>query len=100
MAALLRQKDMDISVAHVIETIRLAHATAALRGLPSPSLAEYNEAVTTVMGFGDDVLLSIIREQMIISDRLGSVPDNVPKVPLLSDVERQQKRLRVRLRLV
>lgn len=37
---------------------------------------------------------------MIISDRLGSVPDNVPKVPLLSDVERQQKRLRVRLRLV
>ena len=95
VAALLRQKDMDISVAHVIETIRLAHATAALRGLPSPSLAEYNEAVTTVMGFGDDVLLSIIREQMIISDRLGSVPDNVPKVPLLSDVERQQKRLRV-----
>lgn len=32
---------------------------------------------------------------MIISNRLGSVPDDVPKVPLLVDVEKIQKRLRV-----
>ena len=86
---------MDISVAHVIETVRLAQATAALRNLPYPSLNEYNEAVTTVMGFGDDILLQIIREELIISNRLGSVPDNVPKVPLLVDVEKTQKSLRV-----
>ena len=29
IAALLREKGMDISVAHVIETVRLAQATAA-----------------------------------------------------------------------
>ena len=51
IAALLSKKDMDISVAHVIETVRLAQTTAALRGLPAPTLEEYNEAVTTVMGF-------------------------------------------------
>lgn len=95
IASLLRQKNMDISVAHVIETVRLAQATAALRNLPYPSLNEYNEAVTTVMGFGDDILLQIIREELIISNRLGSVPDNVPKVPLLVDVEKTQKSLRV-----
>lgn len=95
VASLLRQKNMDISVAHVIEAVRLAHATAALRNLPYPSLHEYNEAVTTVMGFGDDILLQIIREELIISNRLGSVPDNVPKVPLLADVEKTQKSLRV-----
>ena len=94
-AALFREKNMDISVAHVIETIRLAQATAALRNLPTPSLAEFNEAITTVMGFGDDILLQIIRESLIISNRLGRVPDNVPKVPLLVDVEKAQKRLRV-----
>lgn len=94
-AALLRKKDMDISVAHVIETIRLAQATAALRNLPSPSLDEFNEAITTVMGFGDDILLQVIKEELIISNRLGSVPDDVPKVPLLVDVEKIQKRLRV-----
>lgn len=95
VATLLRQKNMDISVAHVIETIRLAQATAALRNLPSPSLAEFNEAITTVMGFGDDILLQIIKEELIISNRLGRVPDDVPKVPLLVDVEKTQKRLRV-----
>lgn len=94
-AALLRKKNMDISVAHVIETIRLAQATAALRNLSSPSLDEFNEAITTVMGFGDDILLQIIKEELIISNRLGSVPDDVPKVPLLVDVEKIQKCLRV-----
>lgn len=95
IASLLRQKNMDISVAHVIETVRLAQATAALRNLPYPSLNEYNEAVTTVMGFGDDILLQIIKEELVISNRLGSVPEEVPKVPLLIDVEKTQKRLRV-----
>lgn len=94
-ASLFRKKNMDISVAHVIETVRLAQVTAALRNLPAPSLAEFNEAITTVMGFGDDILLQIIKEELTISDRLGGVPDNVPKVPLLVDVEKTQKRLRV-----
>lgn len=95
VASLFRRKNMDISVAHVIETVRLAQATAALRNLPYPSLNEYNEAVTTVMGFGDDILLEIIREELIIGNRLGSVPEEVPKVPLLVDVEKTQKTLRV-----
>ena len=95
IAALLRKKDMDISVAHVIETVRLAQTTAALRGLPAPTLEEYNEAVTTVMGFGDDMLLQLVRESLIVGNCLGKVPEAVPKVPLLIDVERQQKRLRV-----
>ena len=47
------------------------------------------------MGFGDDILLRLIGESMVVGDRLGHVPDAVPKVPLLIDVERQQKRLRV-----
>ncbi len=95
VATLFLQKNMDISVAHVIETVRLAQATAALRGLSHPSLAEFNEAITTVMGFGDPILLQIIREELIISNRLGRVPDDVPKVPLLVDVEKTQKRLRI-----
>lgn len=94
-AALFRQKNMDISVAHVIETIRLAQATAALRNLPHPSLNEFNEAITSVMGFGDNILLKIIKEELIVSNRLGSVPDDIPKVPLLVDVEKVQKRLRI-----
>lgn len=94
-AQLFREKGMDISVAHVIETVRLARMTAALRNMPAPSLAEFNEAITTVMGFGDDILLQLIKESLIINNRLGQVPDGVSKVPLLTDVEKTQKRLRV-----
>ena len=97
VAALFRTKGMDISVAHVIEAVRLAQVAAALRGLPRPSLEEYNDAVTTVMGFGDPILLQVIREALVISDRMGSVPDDVPKVPLLVDVEKLLKRLRLPL---
>jgi len=78
-----------------IAALLLAQTTAALRGLPAPTLEEYNEAVTTIMGFGDDMLLQLVRESLIVGNRLGKVPEAVPKVPLLIDVERQQKRLRV-----
>ena len=97
VAALFRSRGMDISVAHVIETVRLAQVTAALRGLTRPSLEEYNDAVTTVMGFGDPIVLQIIREALVISDRMGNVPEDVPKVPLLVDVEKLLKRLRLPL---
>lgn len=95
IASLLRKKNMDVSVAHVIETVRLANATAALRGVSRPALSDFNDAVTAVMGFGDDILLQIVREELVISDRMGNVPDNVPKVPLVLDVERQMKKLRI-----
>ncbi|MFO3725761.1 DUF5682 family protein [Butyricimonas muris] len=97
VASLFRSRGMDISVAHVIETVRLAQVMAALRGLSRPSLEEYNDAVTTVMGFGDPIVLQIIREALVISNRMGNVPDDVPKVPLLVDVEKLLKRLRLPL---
>ncbi|MDB5283267.1 MAG: hypothetical protein JWO06_2342 [Bacteroidota bacterium] len=95
VAHMLRTKNMDTSVAHVIESVRLANALAALRNSTRASLDEFNEATTTVMGFGDDILLKLIREELIVSDQLGAVPEDVPKVPLLTDLERQQKKLRM-----
>ena len=95
MAKHLRRKNMDTSVAHVIETVRLAHATATLKEYPRALLEDYSQAAITVMGFGDPILLDLIKEELVIGNRLGSVPDDVPKVPLLVDIERQQKRLRL-----
>lgn len=97
IASLLREKSMDISVAHVIEAVRLANATAMLRGFSRPCLQDFYDAVTTVMGFGDSLLLQIIKEELVISNRIGSVPPDVPKVPLLIDVEKWLKRLRISL---
>lgn len=95
VADMLRKKNMDISVAHVIEAVRLANALAALRNYSRAGLLELSEATVTVFGFGDDILLRLIHEELIVSDLMGAVPDTVPKVPLLIDVEQLQKKYRL-----
>ena len=95
VAQLFRSNDIDTSVAHSIEAVRLAESLAVLRGLSKAGLEELNEATRAVLCNGDDILLQLIREALIVSDRLGTVPVEVPKPPLLQDVEKLQKRLRL-----
>lgn len=95
VAALFRSRQMDTSVAHVIEAVRLAGALAALRELSKPGLEELTEATLSVLCNGDDVLLSLVKRELIISNRIGEVPDDVPRPPLQLDIEKTQKRLRL-----
>ncbi|MEY4538250.1 MAG: hypothetical protein RLZZ306_7 [Bacteroidota bacterium] len=97
VAGIFRDKNVDISTAHVIESVRLAESLAALRNFSKPGLEELNEAVLAVMCMGDEIMLNLIREQLIIGKRLGKVPSDVPKVPLQEDFERTIKSLRLPL---
>jgi hypothetical protein len=94
-ARLLRGEDLNASSADVIETVRLAEALAALRTLPMPGLAELNEAVLAVLCGGNATPLRLIRDRLEVGDRLGTVPEETPTVPLQKDLEAQQKRLRL-----
>ncbi|MEO0802082.1 MAG: DUF5682 family protein [Cyanobacteria bacterium J06642_2] len=96
VARLLREQDIDASSASVIEAVRLADTLAALRGYATPGLLELNEATQTVLCFGNDLPLQLIREQLVISDRLGTVSDDTPTVPLQQDLAALQKRLRLK----
>ena len=96
VARLLRKEDLDASSASVIEAVRLAEALAAMRDSAMPGLAELNEATQTVLCFGDEAPLQLIHRELIVSDRLGKVPDDLPQVPLQQDLQRQQKRLRLK----
>jgi hypothetical protein len=96
VARLLRGADLDASSAHVIEAVRLAEALAALRNRPVPGLPELNEATRTVLCFGSDMPLRVVFEQLIVGETLGEVPGETPTVPLQRDLERTQKRLRLK----
>ncbi|HEY9880567.1 MAG TPA: DUF5682 family protein [Leptolyngbyaceae cyanobacterium] len=96
VARLLRSQDLDASSASVIEAVRLAETLAALRDLSLPGLAELNEATQTVLCFGDSLPMQLIHSQLIVGERLGQVPDETPMVPLQQDLQRQQKRLRLK----
>jgi hypothetical protein len=95
VARLLREEDLDASSASVIETVRLAESLAALREHPLPGLSELNEATQTVLCFGDDTPMRLIQQKLIVSERLGSIPESTPMVPLARDLLREQKRLRL-----
>ncbi|MFS4551144.1 DUF5682 family protein [Comamonas resistens] len=96
VAHLLRDKDLDCSSAHIIEATRLASSLAALRGQPTPGLEEINEAIVTVVCMGETAPLRLIDDELTVGHVLGSVPADVPQVPLQRDIEQQQKSLRMK----
>ena len=96
VARLMRERDLDCSSAHLIEAARLADALAALRERPAPGLEELHEATRTVLTMGDDAVLHFIHEALVVGDRFGTVPPDVPTVPLQRDVEQAQKTLRLK----
>lgn len=97
VAALLRKEGLLASTAQVIDAVRLAETVASLRGREAVGLDELNESSIAVFGAGRTDQLDLIRRELIISDRMGSIPPDAPAVPLQQDLNLQQKRLRLKL---
>ncbi|WP_329600296.1 DUF5682 family protein [Streptomyces pseudovenezuelae] len=96
VAGLLRDEDRIVSSAHVIEAVRLAETLAAMRGRPLPGLSETTDAVRAVMCEGSDVPLALVHDRLVVGDILGEVPQAAPAVPLQRDLDRIQRRLRLK----
>lgn len=100
VARLLRDEDLEASSASVIEAVRLAETLAALRERPLAGLVELNEASQTVFCFGRESPMQLIWDKLIVGERLGSVPDDTPAVPLQQDLQKEQRRLRLKPKAV
>jgi hypothetical protein len=96
VAGLLRAQDIPVSSAHVIEAVRLADALATLRGRPLPGLAEITEATRAVLCDGDDVRLELVQRELVVGERLGTVPEDTPAAPLARDLAAQQRTLKLK----
>jgi hypothetical protein len=95
-ASVLRDEGVPASSAHVIESVRLAEALAALRGRPLAGLEEVTEAARAVLCEGSDLLTGLIQRRLVVGERLGTVPATTPMVPLQRDLHDQQRSLRLR----
>ncbi|MDH5802344.1 MAG: DUF5682 family protein, partial [Gammaproteobacteria bacterium] len=95
-ARVFREEGLDISSAHIIESVRLADALTAMRGRPIVGLDELNEAIQTVMLFGDALPMRLLQQKLIIGERLGLVPEDTPLTPLQQDLAKLQKSLRLK----
>ncbi|MFD0741381.1 DUF5682 family protein [Phytohabitans flavus] len=95
-AGVLRDEGVPTSSAHVIEAVRLTEALATLRGRPLAGLAELTEATRAVLCEGDELRVELIGRRLVVSERLGEVPDDMPAVPLARDLAAQQRSLRLK----
>ncbi len=91
----LREEDLASSPAGVTEAVRLADTLAALRGLQVPGVEELQEAAVAVLCAGDPALLARVAEHLVVGHRVGSVPDDIPSVPLQQDVLQQVRTARL-----
>ncbi len=60
------------------------------------ALDELGEATRTVLCFGNTAPMQVIADRLIVGERLGAVPSSAPATPLLKDLEREQKRVRLK----
>ncbi|KAF0846238.1 DUF5682 family protein [Nocardia caishijiensis] len=95
VAGVLREHDLPVSSAHIIESVRLADTLAALRGRPLAGLSEVTEAVRSVMCGGDETMLRLVVDELVVGETLGAVPENTPTVPLAADLRARIKTLRL-----
>jgi hypothetical protein len=96
VAHALRERDLTVSTAHVIDAVRLADHLAGLRGRPLAGLAEVDEATRAVLCEGDVLAARFVTDHLVVGERLGSVADDVPTVPLEADLLRTCRTLKVK----
>ena len=95
VARVLRRHDLPVSSAHAIEATRLAETLAVMRGRPVAGLDEVQEAALAVMCDGSQPVLAFVTNDLVVGERLGSVPDDAPLVPLDADLRAQARSLRL-----
>jgi hypothetical protein len=95
-AGVLRAEGVPTSSAHVIEATRLAETLATLRGRPLAGLAEVTEAAEAVMCDAEPLRVELISKRLVVGERLGAVPEEMPALPLAKDLAAQQRTLRLK----
>lgn len=96
IADMLRQQGQLVSTASVIEAVRLSHTLAAVRGRPSPGFEEARDATVSVLCGGEKLLWQQIETPLLLGSQVGSVPSEVPLAPLLDDLQKWQKKTRLK----
>ena len=95
-ARVLRKEGQEASPASVIEAVRLSNSLAGMRGRPLPGLDETLESVQAVFCQGDPLPLDLLRQKLLVGERLGELPEGLPSLPLQQDIEATQRKLRLK----
>jgi hypothetical protein len=96
IARVMRERGHFVSTASVIEAQRLGHALAALRERPHPGFEELRDAAIACLCLGERAIWDDIAAELLIGSAVGVIPADTPLAPLLEDLQRQQKAMRLK----
>lgn len=96
IAAALRAEGHMVSTASIIEAQRLAVALAALRGRPAPGFEELRDAALACLCSGEAAMWMQVARPLLVGNEVGSVAAGAPQAPLLEDLAREQRRLKLK----
>jgi hypothetical protein len=95
VAQLLRGEGIDASAAQAVDASRLAQTLAHLRQQPIAGIQEMREAASAVFCQAADAPLELIEEKLVIGQKVGRVPSDIPQIPLQQDLEQRVKSARL-----
>ena len=93
---LLREEGIDASAAQAVDASQLALTLATLRQLPIAGIEEMKEAAKSVFCQGSSTPMELIEDRLIIGQKVGKVPDDIPQIPLQEDLESRIKSARLK----
>jgi hypothetical protein len=96
VAHALRERGHFVSTASVIEAQRLGEALAGLRERPAAGFEELREASIACLCFGQGALWDEIAADLLIGAQVGAIAEATPLAPLVEDLQRQQKAVRLK----
>lgn len=99
-AHLMRDAGQLSAPASIIDAVRLAETLAILRDRSLPGLVELKDAFVTALAYGEETQWLIIERRLVIGTDVGELPRDVPQTPLQTDLQREIKRLRVKLEAI
>lgn len=96
VAGLLREEGIDASAAQAVDASRLAQTLASLRQLPIAGIEEMKEAALSVFCQGSSAPMELIEQRLVIGQKVGQVPGDIPQIPLQEDLENRIKSARLK----
>lgn len=91
----MRSRGTHRSTAEVIEGVRLARTMSALKGGQAPTLADLQDAATTLIGHGHRLAVSDSLAKIDVGTAVGRLPKGVSQTSIQDDFTREMERLKL-----
>ncbi|NOT37446.1 MAG: hypothetical protein HOP11_08720 [Saprospiraceae bacterium] len=94
-ASIMRKRGIIISTSELIDCERLATELATIRNLPLPGIDELLESCITVLGRSEDERISIIRNEILTGERVGTIALHAEELSLVKEFKSALKELKL-----